>query len=76
MGWGFCFTWEFVIESTNVIRPGRVIVADVRWRGVAFRFVNVYAPSKLGEREGFLDDLAPVLFTNRLVVLGGISMCH
>lgn len=60
-----------MIESTNVIRPGRMIVADVRWRGVAFRFVNVYAPSKLGEREGFLDDLAPVLFTNRLVVLGG-----
>lgn len=70
------YSGEFVIESTNVIRPGRVIVADVRWRGVAFRFVNVYAPSKLGEREGFLDDLAPVLFTNRLVVLGGISMCH
>lgn len=41
--------------------------------GGAFRFVNVYAPSKLGEREGFLDDLAPVLFTNRLVVLGGFQ---
>jgi len=38
---------------------------------VAFQFINVYAPSKLGEREGFLDILAPVLYTNRLLVLGG-----
>lgn len=65
------YSWEFLVEATNIIFPGRVIVADVRWRGVAFRFVNVYAPSKLGERGGFLDILAPVLYTNRLVILGG-----
>ncbi len=44
---------------------------DVRWRGIAFRFVNVYAPSKLGDREGFLDSLNAILYTNRLLVLGG-----
>lgn len=38
---------------------------------MAFHFVNVYAPSKLGDREGFLDSLAPVLYTNRFLVLGG-----
>ncbi len=44
---------------------------DVRWRGIAFRFVNVYAPSKLGDREGFLYSLNAILYTNRLLVLGG-----
>lgn len=44
---------------------------DARWRGIAFRFVNVYSPSNLGDREGFLDSLNAVLFTNRLLVLGG-----
>lgn len=72
MGWVFYFFyWEFVIESANVIIPGRIVVADVRWRGLAFRFVKVYAPSKLGDREGFLDSLALVLYTNRFLVLGG-----
>lgn len=51
------YSGEFMIETTNVIMPGRVIMADVRWRGMAFQFVNVYAPSKLWEREGFLDNL-------------------
>lgn len=65
------YSGEFVIESANVIIPGRVIVADVRWRGVAFRFINVYAPSKIEERESFLENIAPVLYTNRFIVLGG-----
>lgn len=47
------YSWDFVIESAIVIIPGRVVVVDVRWRGISFRFVNVYAPSKLGDREGF-----------------------
>lgn len=60
-----------MIESANVIIPGRVMVVDARWRGVAFRFVNVYAPSRLGDREDFLDSLERVLYTNRFLVLGG-----
>ncbi len=27
------YSWEFVIESTNVIIPGWVVVVDARWRG-------------------------------------------
>ncbi len=38
---------------------------------MAFRFVNVYVPSKLGDRKGFLDSLVPILYTNRLLVMGG-----
>lgn len=49
------YSWDFVIEYAIVIIPGRVVVVDVRWRGISFRFVNVHAPSKLGDREGFLD---------------------
>ncbi len=33
MGGYFIYSWEFVIESTNVIIPGRVVVVDARWRG-------------------------------------------
>lgn len=65
------YSWDFVIESAIVIIPGRVMVVDVKWRGIAFRFVNVYAPSKLGDREGFLESLNAILYTNRLLVLGG-----
>ncbi len=65
------YSWEFIIESANVMIPGRVLVVDARWRGVALRFVNVYVPSKLGDRKGFLDNLAPVLYTNRLLIMGG-----
>lgn len=65
------YSWDFIIESANVMIPGRVIVVDARWRGVAFRFVNVYVPSKLGDRKVFLDNLAPVLYTNRLLIMGG-----
>ncbi len=65
------YSWEFIIESANVMIPGRVLVVDARWRGVALRFVNVYVPSKLGDRRGFLDNLTPALHTNRLLILGG-----
>lgn len=60
MGWGFFFfSWEVIIEASGVIIPGRVVFVDARWRGVAVRFINVYAPSKRGEREGFLDNFSP-----------------
>lgn len=65
------FSWEVTFETSGVIVPGRVIFVDARWRGVAFRFINIYAPSKREEREGFLENLFPLLYTNRLVVLGG-----
>ncbi len=65
------YSREFDIESANVFIPGRVIVTDVRWRGVAFRFIHVYAPSKIEEREGFWENLAPILYTNHFVVFGG-----
>lgn len=60
-----------IIETEGVIVPWRVIFVDTRWRGVAFRFINIYAPSKREKREGFLGNLCPLLYTNRLVVLGG-----
>lgn len=65
------FSWEFEVESTSSPVPGRVLVVDVRWRGAALRLINVYGPSKLAEREGFLGSIAPILFTNRRVVFGG-----
>ncbi len=65
------YSWDFVIESAIVIIPGRVMVVDVKWRGIAFRFVNVYAPSKLGDREGFFGKFECNFVHNRLLVLGG-----
>lgn len=65
------FSWELMVEASGVIVPGRVIFVDARWRGVALRFINVYGPSKREEREGFLENFFPLLYTNRLVVLGG-----
>lgn len=47
------FSWEVTFETSGVIVPGRVIFVDARWRGVDFRFINIYAPSKREEREGF-----------------------
>lgn len=65
------FSWEMMVETSGVIVPGRVIFVDAKWRGVALRFINVYVPSKREEREGFLGKIFPLLYTNRLVVLGG-----
>lgn len=65
------YSWDFQLEILSVLIPGRILVVDARWRGVAFRFINVYVPSKIGDRKGFLNVLKPCLFTNRILVLGG-----
>lgn len=62
---------EFIIERSLMVVPGRVLYADVRWRGVSIRLINVYAPSKREERVGFFNFLKPLFYTNRKVVLGG-----
>ncbi len=32
---------EFIIEGSLMVVPGRVLYADVRWRGVSIRLINV-----------------------------------
>lgn len=65
-GVGILFTGGFVVESCVV--PGRVLCVDGRWEGVGVRLINVWQ----GEAGFFFfEGLAPLLTTNRVVVLGG-----
>lgn len=63
--------WEFPIQAELEVVPGRVLCVDASWRGSPLRLVSVYAPSPLGERRDFFQSLEPLMFTNRIVVLGG-----
>jgi len=47
-GVGILF-WDKEIEVTNsfIVFPGRVIGADVKWRGGEYRLPSVYAPQTL-----------------------------
>ena len=44
---------------------------DVGWHGVQLRLINVYAPCVPSERGRLFAEVAPLLHTSRLVVLGG-----
>ena len=61
----------FRVSGSFSVVQGRVLVVDATWRGVSFRFVNVYAPAQRRERKGFFVALADVCVTNRVLILGG-----
>lgn len=62
---------EWEVEDVVGVVPGRVICVDGRWRGIKFRAIGVYAPCRVGNRQGFFRQLEPLLYTNRLVLIGG-----
>uniref|UniRef100_A0A3B1K8S2 Endonuclease/exonuclease/phosphatase domain-containing protein n=1 Tax=Astyanax mexicanus TaxID=7994 RepID=A0A3B1K8S2_ASTMX len=51
---------DFAVTAVLSVVPGRVICTDGTWRGLRFRAVGVYAPSRIGERRGFFGALAPL----------------
>ena len=62
---------DFRVSGSFSVVQGRVLVVDAAWRGVSFRFINVYAPAHRRERKGVFLALADVCVTDRVLVLGG-----
>ncbi|KAL2080679.1 hypothetical protein ACEWY4_024472 [Coilia grayii] len=63
--------WDFTMHVVWEVVAGRVLCVDAGWRGVQLRLINVYAPCVPGERRRVFAEVAPLLHTSRLVVLGG-----
>ena len=62
---------DFHVSGSFSVVQGRALVVDADWRGVYFRFINVYAPAEpQGRRDLFLA-LPDVCVTNRVLVVGG-----
>ncbi|GAA6085326.1 uncharacterized protein LOC121397172, partial [Tachysurus ichikawai] len=64
-------SFDWVIEATVSVVPGRVLCVDGMGRGLRFRAIAVYAPCRVGQRRGFFCLLEPILGTNRLLLIGG-----
>ena len=62
---------DFHVSGSFSVVQGRVLVVDAEWRGVYFRFINVYAPAEPRGRKDLFLALPEVCVTNRVVVLGG-----
>ncbi|KAL2080684.1 hypothetical protein ACEWY4_024477 [Coilia grayii] len=63
--------WDFTMHVVWEVVAGRVLCVDAGWRGVQLRLIYVYAPCVPGERRRVFAEVAPLLHTSRLVVLGG-----
>lgn len=44
---------DFEVMSQYTVAQGRVIGADVKWRGGEYRLLSVYAPQTAEERKEF-----------------------
>lgn len=62
---------DFQVRDSFSVVQGRVLVVDALWRGVFFRFINVYAPAEPKGRKALFIALMEVCVTNKVVVLGG-----
>lgn len=64
--------------SLRVDGEGRLICCDLSFHSRNWRFICVYAPSKVSDRKAFFLSLAPLLDTDRdLVLLGDFNcVCH
>ena len=66
---------DFSITQTKEVVAGRLLVADVKYRGTPLRLINVYASPVRSKRRDVLKQLAPLLVTSRPVVLAGDFNC-
>ena len=62
---------DFFVENVYTIVQGRVVAADVNFRGLKFRVVGAYGPQTAAERREMVDSMAPLMVTNRQLIVGG-----
>ena len=62
---------DFFVENVYTIVQGRVVAADVNFRGLKFRVVGVYGPQTAAERREMVDSMAPLMVTNRQLIVWG-----
>uniref|UniRef100_H2ZZX0 Reverse transcriptase domain-containing protein n=1 Tax=Latimeria chalumnae TaxID=7897 RepID=H2ZZX0_LATCH len=59
------------VVSEFEIWPGRYLLLDVRCKGIPLRLINVYSPQTVVERKKLWGLIKPMLFTQKMVILGG-----
>nr|XP_014350365.1 PREDICTED: uncharacterized protein LOC106705434 [Latimeria chalumnae] len=54
-----------------ILWPGKCQILDIRYMGVELRLINVYGPQTRAGRRKLWSMIKPMLFTQKLVILGG-----
>ena len=76
-GVGILFGYREVrVEETFVVVQGRVVGADISFRGLKLRVFGVYGPQGVVERGDMFEGMIPHLMTNRTVIVGGDFNCE
>lgn len=63
------------IEAVMACESGRLVVADVLFNGLSWRFICVYAPNNANERLNFFEQIEVYLQCDRLIVMLGDFNC-
>ena len=67
---------EVRVEEEFVVVQGRVVGADIEYRGFKLRVLVVYCPQGVVERGEMFEAMVPNLVTNRRIIVGGDFNCE